>query len=196
MLMRIFTILIIPILSLLISLLCSGIENIITADNHNWENVPFYYWLMFWSVSLYTFYRIKFSTYGKLKFVIFRLIIKLRDNYLSAKVFEKSSELNSMQKAAIETWKNLLRDKKTTLSSCLYTHRRMLTNGDVTCIISTQGDTNLIYFRAGKSSAYYDVWLPNSILVELYTSYDKEQRIRFQKLVEEARNTMVKVINV
>jgi hypothetical protein len=71
----------------------------------------------------------------------------------------------------------------------------MLTNGDVTCIISTQGDTNLIYFRSGKSSAYYDVWLPNSILVELYTSYDKEQRIRFQKLVEEARNTMAKAIS-
>lgn len=194
MILRILIIMIVPILSVILSLMCSGIENIVTADNEKWKTIPIYYWLIFWAIFLYIFYRVKFSTTAKFKIAIFRMILKVRESYLSMKIIEKNEDLNAMQKRAIDNWSSLLKDKKSELFSCVYTHRRMIRNGDITCIISTQDDNNVIFVKTGKTPAYFDVWLPQSQIVQMFNSFDKEQRLRFQKIVDESRNSMSVIV--
>jgi hypothetical protein len=194
MIMRILLIMIVPVLSIILSLMSSGIENILTAQNEKWKTIPIYYWLIFWSMLLYFVYRVKFSTTAKLKIAVFRMILKIRESYLSMKIIEKNDELNPMQKKAIENWMVLLKDKKSELISCVYTNRRMIKNNDVTFIISTADDINLIFVKTGKTPAYFDVWLPQSQIVQMFNSFDKEQKLRFQKVVDEARSTMSVIV--
>lgn len=187
MLLRIILILIIPVLSIVCSLMSSGVENILTANNKEWQTIPIFYWLIFWSIFWFALYRTKFRSTKRLKIFILRAIIKVRIKYVNMNIIDTSDQLNQMQKKAIQTWSNLLKDKDSIFSCCLLTNRRMLIKGDITCIISTGNEANFNYVKLGKNAVYFDVWLPNSIIAEMFNSFDKEHKMRFQKSVDSAR---------
>lgn len=195
MILRILLIIIVPILSIICSLMSSGIENIITAENKNWTTIPIFYWLVLWTIFWFSLYKFKFGTTKKLKMTLFRWFVILRSKYLLVTI-TKADELNDVQKKSIETWYSLLRDKKSHLSTCVFTNRRMVVNSDVTCIISPSNESNLMFIRSGNRSAYYDVWLPNSTISEMFNSFDKEQKVRFQRIIDDSRKTMSSVIEM
>ncbi len=191
MLLRIILILVIPFLSIICSLMSSGIENVITANNKDWNTIPIFYWIFFWSIFWFVLYRTKFGSTKKLKIFILRSIINVRTKYLSLNLGEKATELNDMQKKSIQTWNLLLKDKNSELLSCQVTTRRMIIRGDSICVISANNETNLMFIRLGKDSIYYDVWLPNGLVSEIFNSFDKEQKVRFQKTIDEARSKVI-----
>ena len=191
MIFRIILILIVPLLSIIFSLMSSGIENLITADNKDWKTIPIYYWLSFWAIACFLFYRFKFSSVKKLKIYILRLIISLKVKFFQIDFIDKSTNLNDMQRKAMAIWTNLLSDTKSEMSCCMLSNRRMITKKETTCIISTQNDANCMYIsKVGNNSIYYDVWLPNHVIAEMYKSFDKENKIRFQRAVDEARTAI------
>lgn len=197
MIFRIILILIVPLLSIIFSLMSSGIENVITAENKNWTTIPIYYWLIFWAITWFLVYRIKFGTTKKLKIYILRLIIALKIKFFQLDFIDNSTQLNDMQKKAIAIWTNLLNDSKSEMSCCMLTNRRMLTKKETTCIVSTKNDANCTYIsKVGNNSIYYDVWLPNHVIAEMYKSFDKEHKTRFQKAVDEARASISSTLPV
>lgn len=190
MILRVILILLIPILSIIFSLMSSGIENIITADNKNWDTIPIYYWLIFWALFWFTLYKVKFGTTKRLKISVLRSIIRFRVYYDKLNLVNQGNELNEMQKKAIKTWDLLLKDKDTVFNCCIITNRRMLIKNDVTCVISTAHEANFNYIRIGKNAVYFDVWLPTSNIAEMFKSFDKEHQLKFQQSIDMARQVI------
>jgi hypothetical protein len=168
----------------------SGLENIITAGNKNWHTIPLFTWLLAWIGIWYFIYRSKFGNTKKLKRAILKSIIQVRNKYVSLSNYEGKTELNDIQKNAIQLWYKMIKDKETELNICTYTNRRMMTKSDVTCVISSNPDAQILVARASDKTFYYEVWLSNSIISEMFNSFDKEQKLRFQKRLDAIRNTV------
>ncbi len=131
MILRVILILLVPIMSIIFSLMTSGIENIITANNKNWETIPIYYWLIFWTITWFLIYRFKFGNTKKLKIYILRLIITLRMKFFQLDFVDNTFQLNDMQRKAISIWNTLLSDQKTEMSCCMLSNRRMIIKNDI-----------------------------------------------------------------
>lgn len=197
MIFRIILILIVPLLSIIFSLMSSGIENIITSDNKDWETIPIYYWIIFWTCVWFSVYKFKFQNTKKLKIWILRLVITVRMRFLHLDFVDNSTQLNDVQKRALDVWKKLLDDQKSDIACCMLTNRRMVSKNGVTVIISAQNDANCLFVhKTAKSQSYHDIWLPNSIIAEMYKSFDKEQKNRFQKTVDLARREITAAISL
>lgn len=196
MIFRIALILAIPVLSLIFSLMSSGIENILTADSPDWKTTPLYYWLAFWAVAWFTIYQVRFGSTKRLKMFVLRLAIRARIKYLASHVVARIDQPGVMQKRAMTVWAQLLRDRRTTLESCLITGRRMLRKDGMTCIVTTDTDVNFMFIRSGDKGVYFDVYLPHSIVSSMFASFDKEQRLRFDRVLELAREMMASSVAV
>ena len=189
MLIRIILILSIPLLSIIFALMTSGIENLLTSGNKNWHTVPFLTWFLIWIGIWFFIYRYKFGTTKKLKRAILRSFIFVRNHYVVF-IAGKKGQMNELQLKSIQIWKEMLKDKDTEMISCSYSQRRMLKNDNTLIVISTSNESNVMFIKSGEKSIYYDIWLHSGIISEMFNSFDKEQKIRFQRLIDEGRKNI------
>jgi hypothetical protein len=190
MIMRILLILAVPMLSVVFSLMSSGIENVLTADNPDWRTIPIFYWLAFWALLWYSVYHFRFGSTKKLKIFFLKTIIRARLKYLATQVINKPDDLNRIQKKAVAVWTQMVRDREVEMHSCMVTNRRMLRKDGTTCIITPTSDVNFIFARVGTKDVYFDVFLPNTVISSLYNSFDREQKERFDRIVEDCRSAV------
>lgn len=195
MLLRLALILSIPVLSVVFALMTSGLENVITADNPNWRTIPIFYWLSFWATAWFAVYHFKFGTTKKLKMFVLRTVVRAKFA-VASHVVVKTDELNRLQKRSAAIWDQMLKDRGTTMMSCLITNRRMLRKDRVTCIITTGHDVNFVFIRSGGKDVYFEVYLPNSTISSMFKSFDKEQRVRFDGVMEATRELASSTVSV
>jgi hypothetical protein len=197
MLLRIALIMAIPVLSVVFSLMTSGLENVLTADNPNWRTIPIYYWLAFWATAWYSIYHFRFdNSTKKLKIYILRLAIKARIKYLASHVISKTDELDKLQKKAIAVWAQLLKDRDSQMASCFITNRRMLRKDNVTCIVTTGNEVNFMFIRSSDKDVYFEVYLPNTTISSMFNSFDREQKVRFERILEESRDLVSSTVTI
>jgi hypothetical protein len=177
-------------LSVVFSLMSSGIENVLTAENPHWKTIPIFYWLTFWAVAWYSLYHFRFGSAKRLKVFLLRVIIRARLKYLAAQVINRPEDLNRIQKKAVAVWTQMVRDRGTEMQSCLVTNRRMLRKDGTTCFIMTNNDVNFVFARVGEKDVYFDVFLPNSVISSMFNSFDREQKERFDRIVDECRSAV------
>lgn len=188
MIMRIVLILAIPIMSVVFSLMSSGIENQVTASNPGWRTIPILYWMAFWSIVWYSVYRIRFGNLRLLKIFLLRAIIRLRVRYLALQIINNQpEELDRMQRKALAIWSQVLRDKGTRLATCVISNRRMVIREGITCVLADRGDANFMFMKAGDKDVYFDVHLPQHAVSSMYNSFDREQKARFDIIIEHSR---------
>ncbi len=195
MIQRILLIMTVPLLSVVFSLMSSGIENVITANNPRWRTIPIFYWLAIWAVAWYSIYHFKFGSPKKLKMYLLRFIVRARISYL-AQAINKPEGLDKMQRKAVAIWSQMLMDKGTAMVTCVLTSRRMMKKGPITCVISVSGDVNFRFMKAADKDVYFDVFLPNPVISDMFNSFDKEQKIRFEKIIEESRELVTSAVSL
>jgi len=189
MIMRILFILSVPLLSVVFSLMSSGIENLVTAENPNWHTIPIFYWLAFWAVAWYSVYHFRFGSTKRLKVFLLKTIIRARLKYLAAQVISKPDDLNRIQRKAVAVWAQMTKDRDAEMHSCMVTNRRMLRKDGTTCVITTGNDVNFIFARVGgDKDVYFDVFLPNTVMSSMFNSFDREQKERFDRIVDDCRS--------
>ena len=169
----------------------------LTADNPNWRTIPIYYWLAFWATAWYSIYHFRFdNSTKKLKIYILRLAIKARIKYLASHVISKTDELDKLQKKAIAVWAQLLKDRDSQMASCFITNRRMLRKDNVTCIVTTGNEVNFMFIRSSDKDVYFEVYLPNTTISSMFNSFDREQKVRFERILEESRDLVSSTVTI
>lgn len=179
-------------LTVMLSFLTSGLENILlSSGDHNL--LPLWTHLLFWVFTLLLTGKIIFRKVKFFRISVYRNLIRFNRLFGSIPMsFHNDLDLNDLQEKVIKNWNDLLKDSKSELDCSLKSYTRVVKNSGISYILRSSVERPLTIIGTGDRNVFYEVYIPQTKVTEMSNTFDKvkeeklcKSELKSRKLIED-----------